>query len=72
MRKRVNVQVSQLKILGHMQHGKGMVGLVARIQISLFVEVAQQVLLVVHACIAKLLHAGKYSHECISKMVSDH
>lgn len=59
MRKRVNVQVPQLKILGHMQNSKGMIGLVARIQISLFVEVAQQILFVVHACIAKLLHAAK-------------
>jgi hypothetical protein len=59
MRKRVNVQVSQLKVLSHMQNSKGMIGLVARVQISLFVKVAQQVLLVVHTCVAELVHAAE-------------
>lgn len=58
MRKRVNIQVSQLKVLGHMQNSKGMIGLVARIQISLFVKVAQQIALVVHPRVAKLVHAA--------------
>lgn len=57
MRKRVNVQVSQLKVLSHMQNSKGMIGLVSRIQVSLFVKVAQQILFVVHPRVAKLLHA---------------
>lgn len=58
MRKRVDVQVPQLKVLGHMQNSKGMIGLVARIQISLLVEVAQQILCVVHTRVAKLVHAA--------------
>lgn len=41
-----------------MQNSKGMIGLVARIQISLLVEVAQQILFVVHTRVAKLMHAA--------------
>lgn len=40
-----------------MQDSKRMIGLVARVQISFLVKVAQQVLLVVHTRVAKLMHA---------------
>lgn len=55
-----------------MQNSKGMIGLVPRVQVSLFVQVAQQILLVVHAYVAKLVHAGMQSHECVSQVIPNH
>lgn len=68
----MDVQPPELEILGQEQYSKRMIWVFTHIQIALFVEVAQQILDVIHIVATKLVHAMHQGDKRVSQMLAYH
>ncbi len=71
MRKRINIQIPRLHRLGKVQDGERVVRLRPQVEISLLVHVRQQVLEVILARQAELVHGSQQADERAAEVLAD-